>query len=316
MRRRGFLFASGVALVLTAAPAFANDPAAAQALFEQAQALMRQERWAEACPKLEESQRLDPGDGTVLHLAACREHEGKIATAWALYEDALVAAKRSNNKGRLKIAQERIEFLEPRLHRLRVKVTSGDRKLPGFKVVRDETPIRAALWNDAFPVDPGPHTIAASADGYQKWSRTIDVPRESGETTIEIPPLSPEPAKTPSEEPRGAEDGAGDTQRTVGLVLGGVGAAGLVTGVIFGAFAFSKENEADSHCDPPDFTICRQEGVNAGKTSETYGNVSTVAFIAGGALAAGGAVLYFTAPNHGRVGLAIAPSSVSLQARW
>src|SRR5262245_18728599 len=62
----------------------ADDSAAAQALFDQGRKLMESERWAEACPKLEESQRLDPAGGTLLHLALCREHEGRIATAWVL----------------------------------------------------------------------------------------------------------------------------------------------------------------------------------------------------------------------------------------
>jgi hypothetical protein len=308
------------ALALIARPAFANDPAAAQALFDQAQALMRQERWSEACPKLEESQRLDPGDGTVLHLAACREHEGKIATAWGLYEDALVAAKRSSNKGRARIAQERIDFLAPRLHRLRLKVASGDKKLTSFKIVRDDTPIGTALWNDPFPVDPGSHTITASADGYKKWSKSIDIPTSNGETTVEVPLLEAEPiAPTKPKEPKRLtieEATRGDSQRTVGLALGGIGVAGLVAGAVFGAFAFSKQSEADSNCKAPDFTMCNPRGVDAGKSGETFGTISTIAFIAGGALAAGGAVLYLTAPEHGRVGLAIAPSSVSLGGRW
>lgn len=320
--------------IVVAAPAFANDPAAAQVLFDQAQALMRQGRWTEACPKLEESQRLDPGDGTLLHLAACREHEGRIATAWALYEDALVAAKRSNNKGRIRIAQERVDVLGPRLHRLRVVVSPGDKSLAGFKIVRDDTAVSAALWNEAFPIDPGPHTITASADGHRKWSQSIDIPASSGETTVDIPLLEADPSasssRSPKEEPRRLsleEATRGDSQRTIGIALGGVGVAGLVAGSVFGALAFSKKSEADSHCAPPDYRQCTRAGVDAGDASETFGTISTVAFIAGGALAVGGAVLYLTAPEHGRAGAdrrsgairlsgVITPSSVSLDARW
>ena len=318
MRRRAIGLA--VAGCLFVSKAFANDPAAAQALFDQAQALMRDGRWSDACPKLEESQRLDPADGTVLHLAACREHEGKIATAWALYQDALVAAKRSNNKSRAKVAQERIDFLGPRLPRLRLKVAFADKKLPAFTVMRDDTAIGPALWGDAFPVDPGAHTITATADGYKKWSRAIDIAASPEDTTVDVPLLEADTTdKPPSAPPRRTtaeprEDDRGDTQRTIGVALTGIGVAGLVAGGVFGALALAKNSDADKECAPPDFTRCSQDGIDAGKQSETFGDVSTIAFIAGGAFALGGLALYFTAPAHARLG--IAPGSIQLSGRF
>ena len=72
----------------------ARDRAAAEATFRQATALMDEERFAEACEKFAASQDLDPGLGTLLHLADCYDRAGRTASAWAL--SALQPAKASN----------------------------------------------------------------------------------------------------------------------------------------------------------------------------------------------------------------------------
>ena len=82
VRRRRPLVALVIALAAfatTSTPARA-DPATvarAQALFDEALALMKAGKYAEACPKLEESDQLDPGMGTEYRLAECYESDGK-----------------------------------------------------------------------------------------------------------------------------------------------------------------------------------------------------------------------------------------------
>src|SRR5262249_6041948 len=78
-----------VALLLAAGTAHAQ-PAGAQAetLFRQGKDLMAKGKIAEACAAFDASQKLEPTISALLNLAACREKNGQLATAWGLFLEA------------------------------------------------------------------------------------------------------------------------------------------------------------------------------------------------------------------------------------
>src|SRR4051812_16548065 len=82
-------------IVLAAVPAFADgatDRPEAEALFDQGRRLLAAGNYAAACPKLEASNRLDPGIGTMLNLGDCYEKNGQTASGWAAFREAAAAA--------------------------------------------------------------------------------------------------------------------------------------------------------------------------------------------------------------------------------
>src|SRR5579871_3417882 len=95
----------------------AEDKAAAEAAFDEGKKLMAAHAYAEACPKLAESQRLDPGIGTMLGLADCYEKNGQTASAWAEFREAAGVAARKQDR-RESLARENATRLEPLLTRL------------------------------------------------------------------------------------------------------------------------------------------------------------------------------------------------------
>src|SRR6185312_13224264 len=106
----------------------AEDEAAARALFFEARRLVAAGNYAAACPKFEDSYRLDPGIGTSFNLADCYEHSGRTASAWARFLDVAAATKAAGQLDRERVARARAAALEPKLARMTLKVEA---KVPG-----------------------------------------------------------------------------------------------------------------------------------------------------------------------------------------
>ena len=290
------------------------DAAAAESLFDEGIKLMEAGSFVQACPKLVESQRLDPAVGTLLYLGECYEKNGQTASAWATFRTAADAAHAQGQSDREKIAHQRADRLQGQLSRLTISVPV-DALQDGLVVRRDGVEVGRASLGVGVPVDPGKHVIEATAAGKRAWRHEVDVasqdvvvaipvlqvqvtPASSVEQRQQEPessdgahPLSPAGVTRPPQ----ADRGGGETQRTLAWIAGGVGLVGIGTGVFFGLRARSKEIDADSHCRPDDPSQCDSQGVKLLDEGRDAATISNVGFGVGGALLVTGAILYLTA---------------------
>jgi hypothetical protein len=265
--RRRWIAAAAIVAACVASPsvAHAEGSALAQSLFDRARVLMDEGKFAEACPLLVESQRLDPGGGTLLNIAVCWENAGKLATANAAFHEALGQAIKDQRSERKKIAEERIAALGPRLSTLTVDVPPVMR-IPGLQVFVDGTELSTVAWGVPAAVDGGDHRIDASAPDRRTWSTTLRVASEREQARVTVPELpSPDPAPLspvapgPQRDQRFCPPGmrvAGDTCERIAApptrfstatwVTGGVGLGLVGFGAIAGAIALAKDGDAQT----------------------------------------------------------------------
>ncbi len=279
--------------------AHAGDAAAAQALFDEGTRLVGEHHLAEACAKFRESQRQDPGIGTLYHFADCEDRLGKTATAWAAFLAVASEAKAQGQAARAAAAHDRSAALEPKLARLTIEPEGVP--TPGLVVARDGETLGPSEWATAIPVDPGPHVIEARAPGRVSWTTTVTA-AASAWAVVTIPalqnlppatsgPVTSTTATTAAEVPT-SHPGRG--QRAAGIVLGAAGIVGLGIGGYFGVESLLHHSDANAHCVG---NICDASGVALRNDAQQAGTVATVALSAGGAVFLTGLITYLTAPS-------------------
>jgi hypothetical protein len=278
--------------LLSTTPARASDEAAAEALFNDAKKLAAAGRFAEACPKFAESNRLDRGAGTLIHLADCYEKNKQTASAWATFKDAANAAQALGRADWQKLATDRAAGLEPKLAKLTIKVQDPAEKI---EVTRDGTPTSSASWGTALPVDAGTHRIHATAPGRKAFDASVVVKNDGESVEVVVPKLES------GGDSGGAATSGGSSQKTIGFVVTGIGVVGLGVGAITGLMAIGKNNDAKELC-PTGGKCASQEGVDANDSAKSLGTVSTIGFVAGGVAIAAGVVLVLTAPKSSESG--------------
>lgn len=234
------------ALVLTLAPspALARDPAAAEALFRTGRDLLAQGNFAEACPKFEASFALDPVASTLLNIAKCREHEGKLATAWADNKRALVLNQETPGAERQKtladLAEQSIAALEPRLPRLTIRV---DPRFRTAKVQRDGVLVPEGSFGVEVPIDPGTHVVVGELAGHAPIRESFEIKEaERKEVALSFAPTG---GATATEAPP-AETSSGVPAWI--WITGGAGLASIGAGVAFRVHGLAAEDRIEEAC--------------------------------------------------------------------
>ncbi|XXX77584.1 hypothetical protein WMF30_02250 [Sorangium sp. So ce134] len=289
----------------SAAPALAQDLAAAEELFNRGLAEMQAGRMETGCPAIAESQRLDPRAGTLFTLAECEAKWGRIATAVARYEEYLRLFARmspeqqSRQVGREKLAAAQKNALAPEVPFLTLVLPPS--APPGTRVTRDGVELASPALGVALPIDPGEHVIVVQPPDAPTNEVRVSIGRGEKkvvELKVEIAaqqaPAVPDAKPAPSPVLSPAPDAAPSGWRVGSYVAGGVGLAGVVIGGIAGAGALAKKADIKDNCVGID---CNKKGKQAADSAQTMGNVSTVAFSVGAAALATGAVLFLLSPS-------------------
>lgn len=304
----------------------AGGRASAEELFESARRDLRAGKTADACPKLEESQRLDPGVGTLLHLGECYERLGRTASAWTSFREASALAKRSGDAEREKLANDRAERLSPTLARL-VVVVPTEADVEGLAISLDGAPHARVTWPVAVPVDPGPHRLEATAPQHHavRWSIEAVAGQTVRAALAPLPQAGPPPgvgagtplpvaSSAPSQAP--ASPPPTSSHRTWVVVGTAVTAATLVTGATFGLVAQRAWSRSRDECD--DDNACSAAGLADIDRAKSSATVATALVGAGALLGSATLVLHWTLPRAGdrQIAAGVGPGGVRLAVRF
>jgi hypothetical protein len=298
----------------TSLPAWAQatDPIAATELFKQGREAMGKGDHATACQKFDDSARLDLKVGTLLNLAECEEHLGKIASARQHLQRALDLAK-AQGDDRVELARTRLAAIDKRVPRLTVTLAS---KVPGARIRRDDVDLGGGSIGSPLPVEPGEHVITVSAPRHEDRSFTVKLAEGEQQTlAVDVGAEAPADASSPAAASAESSQSSGST-KTLGFVTAGVGIAAIGAGTIFALIAMGDDSKSNETCDANN--VCDPAGKDARDDARAAGNVATGFFIGGAVALATGVVLVLAAPSErkaARIVPLVSPSSAGLVVR-
>jgi hypothetical protein len=234
----------------------------------------------------------------VLYMARCAAELGRLVEARGLYQSLIAEELKPGSPEIFKQFQtdaaKEISEIEPKIPS--IAITLAGPPLEESTVTVDGRDVSEDARAGNVDVDPGDRLIRVEHPKYKPSETPVTLEPKAGVTPIEITlEKKPEPKVKVKVIEAKVEEGS----LIPGIVTAGVGVAGVGVGAAFGVMALSKANELEEAC--PNRAICPPTNQDIEDDARLFGTISTVGFIAGGVIAAGGVVLIVWRPFGGGV---------------
>jgi hypothetical protein len=297
---------------LVPATARAESPAElkkARAQFQRGIELEQAGNWSEAIQQFREVGSIRMTPQVRFHIAYCEEMLGRLVTALGGYELALAEADKVGPDFKTEV-DTAITRLRERIPKLVIERGAG---AEAASVQLDGVDLGGNSVGVEIPMDPGPHTVAATAPGYTPFSATAELKeREVTRVTLE---LQPEPVPPPDAGSTGENKvivvtQADSSNRLVPYIVGGAGVAFLITGGVLLGLRETTAADLEEKCPKPD--ACPESNRDTYERLQFYSWASPVAFGLG-AVGVGTAVVMIMTEKKPKAapaaGLTLVPSA-------
>jgi hypothetical protein len=303
--------------VTNVATAQADDAALRQARerFRQAISLQTGGDWAGALSLLREVAAVKITPQVRFNMALCEENLGQLVAARGSYELTIVEAEAGGDAGSVvDEARQRLDSLEARIPKVVIERGEGADMARGSL---DGIGVGATLLGKPMPIDPGPHVVEASAQGFSTFRESFRVAeKEQKFVRIALTPVTTEAAQSQGQAALPAEHPATqEAQRSVWpWVLGGAGVASLAASGVFLLLRANAVSDLDEQCGPARDS-CPPSASDTIERGQTYTTLANVTLI-GGALLVGAAATWWVveSPSSKKVGIRAGAESSSIGA--
>lgn len=246
----------------------------------------------EALPVFREVHFATESPNARLYIARCLQKQGDLPAAYnemkATVADATKRAATEPKYAETRdAAAAELAILEPKIGRIVVAVAEAPE---GVTAEVDGAPVPVGI---PFAVPIGTLTVVVDAPGHPSVTREADI-AAGKTTTVALTFGATEAApKPPPEEPEEPETTAPflTDVRIVGMVIAGLGVAGMVVFAVTGSMAKSEFDELSTLCNDSTCPASEAERVADGRTLTTVANVSVG--VGGVALLVGAAMIIF-----------------------
>jgi hypothetical protein len=300
------------------------DRATARALGQEGQQALDAKDYATAEDRFRRADKMVHAPTLMLGLARALAAEGKYVEAQESYNriirEGIPGGAPDVFKRALEDAKKEVEAVTPKVAAVTITVkAAGGGDIPEPQVVLDEHPINSASLGVRRAIDPGPHVLRATAEGYKPGELKFTVPEggsvdepltldkdlNAGAVATAPATSATTPSSAAATAAPPAAEGPTSTQKMLPWIGFGVGAAGVVLGAVTGGLAIGKHNTLKNECPNTDSCAAHDDI----SSYHMLGTLSSVGFIVGGVGVAAGVVLLLTEPKGApATGITISPA--------